>query len=98
MSTTDTPRGRPPSTVKAPPNGERIVARVIAHDGDALALSFEEIAALIGEPLPLRWRTETGKWNANRGGRSLIKALRAAGWRSKLDYANRRVVFRREGA
>jgi hypothetical protein len=85
MSANDSPRGRPPSKVHMPPNGERIVARVVAHDGDALALSFAEMEAIIGEPLPLPWRTNAGRWNDDGNGRSIVRLLRASGWRARLD-------------
>jgi hypothetical protein len=88
----------PPSRVHAPPNGERIAARVTAHDGDTLALTFDEIEEIIGESLSMAWRTRASLWSSEGTKRSIVRLLRDAGWRARLDYVNRRVVFRREGA
>jgi hypothetical protein len=88
----------PPRKVLAPPNGERIVAHVVAHHGHEIALAFEEIEAITGEPLPMAWRTHADRWSGDGTKHTILRLLHDAGWRARLDHANRRVIFRREDA
>jgi hypothetical protein len=61
-----------------------VVAHVVHADGDTLTLSFAEIEQLIGAPLPMRAKVSPDPWQATR--QPTGRALKAAGWRAKLDY------------
>lgn len=56
--------------------------------------TFAEIEAIIGFPLPRTARTVAGFWTDHR--RMHVRAWEEAGWRARLDFSNRQVVFRRQ--
>ncbi len=62
-------------------------------DSDAVTLSFAEIEAIVGAPLPEAMRVETVSWNGAH--RAYVRAWEAAGWTATLDRRNRCVHFTR---
>jgi hypothetical protein len=64
-----------------------------ARDDDECALTFAQIEALIGAPIPLPFRTHTRRWTAK--DTTHVRLLRDAGWYARLRHSERRVIFRR---
>jgi len=72
-----------------------LVDHVIAQtDAAEIALTFDQIEAVIGDTLPVAMRIETGLWNGAH--HAYVRAWQAAGWVATLDRRNRRVVFARD--
>ena len=67
-----------------------------AQAGDQLGMSFADIEAIIGAPLPpSTWR---GTWWANHAGYPQAQAWLTAGWRvAAVNFAWRTVTFVRQG-
>jgi hypothetical protein len=70
-----------------------LITALVAEERDAVLLSFTAIEELIGAPLPMRLRVYSAAWTQKT--QSIARALSAAGWRGRLDYPGRRVIFRR---
>jgi hypothetical protein len=70
-----------------------LLASLSARARDEVVLTFDEIEALWGEPLPMRAKVNTHAWTAS--ALPHVRVLHAAGWRAHLEYVQRRVVFRR---
>ncbi len=76
---------------KYQPLADHLIAQT---DAAETALTFDQIEAVIGAPLPVAMRIETGLWNGAH--LAYVRAWQAAGWVATLDRRNRRVVFTRE--
>ncbi len=75
-----------------PSKYQPLVDHVIAQAGAAeIALTFDQIEAVIGDTLPVAMRIETAMWNGAH--LAYVRAWQAAGWVATLDRRNRRVVF-----
>src|ERR1700710_1534113 len=66
-----------------------------AATGDAVALTYREVAALIGGPLPESAILGTSWWTSRR--QAHVQAWRALGWRAHSEREHLRVRFTREG-
>lgn len=70
-----------------------LLAFLSGNSADAVIVSFDEIEAIIGVPLPLKYRVESNNWSSRRYVH--VRLWRAMGWRAHFDRRHRRVVFRR---
>jgi hypothetical protein len=70
-----------------------LLAFLSACPADAIILSFEEIEAMIGHTLPLKYRLDSNKWASTRYVH--VRQWQELGWRAHFDRRQRRVVFRR---
>ncbi len=68
-----------------------LVDHVAAQGETMVTLSFAEIEAIVGGPLPLIMQLDTSAWN--NVDQALVWRLQDLGWRARLDRRNRRVVF-----
>jgi hypothetical protein len=73
-----------------------LLDHLIACPADTVILSFDEIEALIGVPLPVAYRVEWNCWAHRQYVH--VRLWRALGWRAHFDRRQRRVVFRRLAA
>ncbi len=62
--------------------------------GDEVTLTYKEIAALIGDPLPEQAILTSYWWIRNDG--TPVALWRAMGWRAGPDRSNLRVIFTRD--
>ncbi len=62
-----------------------------AATGDEITLTYREIGATIGAPLPPSAVLSSGWWTATRLGH--VAGWRAIGWRARTDRNNARVRF-----
>jgi hypothetical protein len=68
------------------------------RSGSELPVTFREVEAVLGFPLPPSARAHPAWWSNNRGTNVAVKAWRDAGWRtSRVDIGGERVTFVREG-
>ena len=66
---------------------------------DEVALSFDEIEAILGFPLPDKAQHHRAWWSNNPSNSRLTKAWLEAGYRSeRVDMTSRRLVFARRPA
>jgi hypothetical protein len=73
---------------------QRYLAR---QSGSDLPLTFHDVEAILGFPLPPSARAHPAWWSNNRGTNVAVKAWRDAGWRtSRVDIGGERVTFVRE--
>lgn len=70
-----------------------LVTALGAEKRDEVILTFTAIEAIIGAPLPLRLRIDSGDWTHKT--LALVQAVRAAGWWSGLRPQIPSVAFRR---
>lgn len=67
-----------------------------AAKGGDVPMSFAEIEAVVGAPLPLSARRHRGWWSNNPGNSGATRAWLDAGYRTaEVDMAGERLVFRR---
>ncbi len=86
------PRGY--STSEKPSRYQPIADRLAASDTDEVVLTYREVAAIIGHPLPESAILSTSWWTSNN---HLHVALwRALGWRASVDRNHLRVTFTRD--
>ncbi len=71
-----------------------LVDYIAAQTEDAVTLSFPEIEALVGAPLPETMQVDTWQWTNREV--PYVWRLGDLGWRAHLDRRNRRVVFTRD--
>lgn len=69
-----------------------LVAHLAAQRASSVACTFAMIEGIVGFPLPRTARTVAGFWTDRP--RAHVRAWEAAGWRARLDFPGRRVVFR----
>jgi len=65
-----------------------------AATGDEMTLTYKEVAALIGGPLPVTAVLQTYWWRGKPYDH--VQTWRALGWRAHASAANRRVRFTRD--
>jgi len=73
---------------------QRLVDHVVAQTEKALTLSFAQIEAIIGMPLPDAMQNDIGQWR--RPHHAYVRAWEAAGWSAALDRRNQCVRFTRD--
>jgi len=71
-----------------------LIDHVADQTEEAVTLSFTEIEAILGSPLPESMRVDTSLWNGAEA--ALVWRLEAQGWRARLDRRNQCVHFTRE--
>jgi hypothetical protein len=71
-----------------------LVDHIAAQNEQELTLSFTEIEAIVGSPLPETMRVDTSLWT--REMQAIVWRLEALGWRARLDRRNRCVHFTRD--
>ncbi len=69
-----------------------LVAYLATQRESPVECTFAEIEGIIGFPLPRTARTVAGFWTDQR--RMHVRAWEEAGWRARLDFPNRQVIFR----
>jgi hypothetical protein len=87
-------------TTNRPSKYDPLIGHLAAHATTELTLTFEQLAALLGEPLP-RSAQEYAAWWANSTTdptHSWARRWTAAGWRAQVDLAKQRVTFERAGS
>ncbi len=70
-----------------------LVDHVAAQTEGAVTLSFTEIEAIVGRPLPETMQVNAAPWT--RAEAALVWRLADRGWRAQLDRLNRCVHFTR---
>ncbi len=65
-----------------------------AATGDELVVTFKEVAAIIGGPLPEYAILHTNWWRDTRNDH--VQAWRALGWRAHANPGKLRVIFTRD--
>jgi hypothetical protein len=74
-----------------------LVEFVAAYPEPAVTLTFEQIEAIIGSPLPVSACVSPAYWSWPHGnGLAHVRLLRAAGWDARLDYRRGCVRFTRD--
>ncbi len=76
---------------KYQPLVDHLIAQV---DAAETALTFDQIEAILGVPLPEAMRNDGGMWL--RPHHAYVRAWEAAGWTAALDRRNRCVRFTRD--
>ncbi len=71
-----------------------LVDHVVARSEGAVTLSFAEIEAIVGSPLPESMQTDAWLWRGPEY--AYVWRLEARGWRARLDRRNRCVHFTRD--
>ncbi len=76
-----------------PTKYQTLVDYVAAQTEKALTLSFAEIEAIVGAPLPNTMQVDMCQWKGTKY--AYVWRLKALGWRATLDRRNRCVHFAR---
>ncbi|MDQ6832443.1 MAG: hypothetical protein M3008_03500 [Chloroflexota bacterium] len=71
-----------------------LIEYVAAQHADTVTLSFADIAAIVGSPLPETMQVDYQLWKSAE--HALVWRLEARGWRARLDRRNRCVRFTRD--
>ncbi len=77
-----------------PTKYQPLVDYVAAQRADTVTLSFAEIEALIGAPLPETMQVDTWQWTNREF--AYVWRLGDLGWHARLDRRNRCVRFTRD--
>ncbi len=77
-----------------PTKYQPLVEYLAAQTEKALTLSFTEIEAIVGVPLPETMRVGYELWKSAE--HALVWRLEARGWRAQLDRRNQCVYFTRD--
>ncbi len=77
-----------------PTKYQPLIDHVAKQPEEAVTLSFTEIEAIIGNPLPETIQVDTAMWNNT--GSAIVWRLEALGWRARLDRRNHCVHFTRD--
>ncbi len=78
-----------------PSKYQPLIDLLTGASGDEVTLTYKEVAALIGGPLPETAVLQTTWWRGKRYDH--VQAWQALGWRAHASAANRRVRFTRDG-
>ncbi len=70
-----------------------LIDHVADQTEEAVTLSFTEIEAIIGNPLPETMQVDASLWKSAKY--ALVWRLNARGWRAQLDRLDRCVLFTR---
>jgi hypothetical protein len=70
---------------------EPLVAHLAIQRDSVVDCTFATIEAIVRFPLPRTARTVAGFWTDRL--RPHVRAWEEAGWRARLDFPNRRVIF-----
>jgi len=73
---------------------EPLVSYIAAQTDRAVTLSFAEIEAIIGSPLPAPMQRDTARWR--RPEHAVVRRLELLGWWARLDRRKTCVHFTRE--
>jgi len=77
-----------------PTKYQPLVDHVAAQAEATVTLSFAEIEAIVGSPLPTTMQVDSWAWKS--GGHAIQWRLNTHGWNARLDRRNRCVIFTRD--